>query len=86
MHLRVQLPKVRQQQIQPPTCCPWPARKHPKRRCPGIQFKEHQRGCPKPLRDPRVGQVFACRYRCLKCDRTFRVDPQVFRMPISPTR
>jgi transposase-like protein len=75
MHLRVQLPKVGPQEIHPPTHCPWPDRQHPKHRCPGTQFKEHQRACPKPLRDPRVRQVLARRYRCLKCGRTLRVYP-----------
>jgi hypothetical protein len=75
MHLRVQLPKVGPQEISLPTHCPWPDRKHPKHHCPGTQFKEHQRGCPKPLRDPRVHQVLARRYRCLKCGRTFRIYP-----------
>jgi transposase-like protein len=75
MHLRVQLPKVVPQEIQPPTHCPWPDRKQPKRQCLGTQFKEHQRACSKPLRDTRIHQVFARRYRCLKCHRTFRVYP-----------
>ncbi len=75
MHLRVQLPKVGPQEIHPPTRCPWPDRRHPKHKCLGTQFKEHHQACPKPVRDPRVSQVWARRYRCLKCDRTFRVYP-----------
>lgn len=75
MHLNVRLPKVEPQTIQPPTSCPLPERQHPKKKCRGTHFKEHQLTCPKPLRDTHHAQVTARRYRCLKCQRTFRVYP-----------
>jgi transposase-like protein len=51
--------------------------KHPKtkRRCTGTHFKLHQAPCRKPVRDLRHAQVTIQRYRCLKCQRTFRVYP-----------
>jgi transposase-like protein len=75
MHLSVRIPKLDPTAIQPPTRCPL---KHPKtkRQCTGTQFKLHQAHCRKPVRDLRHTQVIAQRYRCLKCQRTFRVYPQ----------
>ena len=63
MHLSVRLPKLDASAIPAPTRCPL---KHPKtkRRCMGTHFKLHQAHCRKPVR-----------YRCLKCQRTFRVYP-----------
>ncbi len=75
MHLNVRLPKVEPQTIQPPTRCPLPHPTQPKRKCRGTRFKAHQRYCRKPVRDTRQVQVIAQRYRCLKCQRTFRVYP-----------
>ncbi len=75
MHLTVRLPKVQPETILPPTRCPFRDPKNPKRKCSGTHFKEHQRQCPKPLRDTRFSQVTARRYQCLKCQRTFRVYP-----------
>lgn len=75
MHLRVSLPKVQPTEIQPPSQCPLPDRRHPRKRCSGTHFKLHQSACPKPVRDTRYTQVSAQRYRCLKCQRTFRVYP-----------
>jgi transposase-like protein len=75
MHLSVRLPKVEPSHIEPPTRCPLPTPKHPKEKCPGTHFKEHQWHCRKPVRDTRHAQVTARRYRCLKCQRTFRVYP-----------
>lgn len=75
MHLSVCLPKVEPVHIEPPTRCPLPDRKHPKKKCKGTHFKEHQRNCRKPIRDTRHHQVTVRRYRCLKCQRTFRVYP-----------
>lgn len=74
MHLNVRLPKVEPTHIEPPTLCPLRDRKNPKK-CNGTHFKEHQLRCRKPLRDTRHTQVTAQRYRCLKCNRTFRVYP-----------
>ena len=75
MHLNVRLPKVEPLTMPPPTHCPLQDRKHPKKRCPGTHFKEHQWNCRKPLRDTQHTQVTARRYRCLKCNRTFRIYP-----------
>ncbi len=75
MHISVRLPKLEPNAIQPPTRCPL---KYPKtrRRCTGTRFKMHQAHCRKPVRDLRHTQVIARRYRCLKCQRTFRVYPE----------
>lgn len=75
MHLNLRLPKVEPLEIDPPTHCPLRERKHPKKKCTGTNFKEHQLNCRKPLRDTKHTQVTAHRYRCLKCQRTFRVYP-----------
>ena len=75
MHLSVRLPKVEPLHIEPPTQCPLPHPKHPKRNCSGTQFKEHEWNCQKPVRDTKYTRVTALRYRCLKCHRTFRVYP-----------
>ncbi len=75
MHYSVRLPKVEPQMIQPPSRCPFRDPQHPKRKCGGTHFKEHQLVCAKPLRDTHVSQVTARRYRCLKCQHTFRVYP-----------
>lgn len=59
MRLNVRLPKVEPLQIQPPTHCPLPDRKHPKKKCGGTRFKVHQWNCRKPLRDMkrRLGEA-----------------------------
>lgn len=75
MHLSVRLPKVEPLHIEPPTRCPLPDPNHPKKKCKGTHFKEHQWNCDKPIRDTRHHHVTARRYRCLKCQRTFRVYP-----------
>ncbi len=75
MHLNVRLPKVQPQEIALPTRCPLPHLKRAKQRCPGTQFKAHQQYCRKPVRDTKHAQVIARRYRCLTCQRTFRVYP-----------
>lgn len=69
MRLRVHIPRVEPELYQMPGECPYAG-------CHGSAFKEHQRGCPKAVRDPRHEQVEAQRYRCLRCGRTFRVYPQ----------
>ncbi len=75
MHLSFRIPKLDPSVIVPPTRCPL---KHPKtnRRCTGTHFKLHQAHCHKPVRDLRHSQITVQRYRCLKCQRTFRVYPQ----------
>jgi transposase-like protein len=75
MHLNVRLPKVEPLHIELPTRCPLPAPNHPKKRCNGTHFKEHQWNCDKPIRDTHHPRVTVRRYRCLKCQRTFRVYP-----------
>jgi len=75
MHLSVRLPKVEPAHIEPPTRCPLRDPRNPKKKCDGTHFKEHRANCCKPLRDTRHAQVMARRYRCLKCQRTFRVYP-----------
>lgn len=76
MHLSVRLPKVDPNLLPPPTRCLLPDPENPAKRCNGTHFKEHQWHCPKPVRDTRHVQVMARRYRCLKCNRTFRVYPR----------
>src|SRR4051812_19006242 len=75
MHLSVRLPKLDPTVIPPPTHCPLKNRQT-MRRCPGTHFKLHQVHTVKPLRDLKHTQVPCQRYRCLKCERTFRVYPQ----------
>ncbi len=75
MRANVRLSRVEPTQILPPTHCPLPDPQHPKRKCSGTHFKAHQIICRKPVRDTRYTQVMARRYRCLKCQRTFRVYP-----------
>jgi len=69
MRLKVRIPNVEPELYQMPTECPY-------ERCHGKAFKQHQKGCPKELRDPQHEQVKARRYRCLRCGRTFRVYPK----------
>jgi len=75
MHLNLRLPKVEPLVIHEPTHCPFRDRRHPKKKCSGTHFKAHQLHCGKPLRDTKHIQVTAQRYRCLKCNHTFRVYP-----------
>lgn len=75
MHLNVRLPVVQPEAVQGPIHCPYADRRRRKQACPGRQFKLHQLNCHKPLRDTRHTQVRAQRYRCLTCQRTFRVYP-----------
>jgi len=75
MHLSVRLPAVECEIIVLPNTCPYAERRHRNQPCRGTHFKLHQSNCQKPLRDTRHAQVEARRYRCLKCQRTFRVYP-----------
>jgi transposase-like protein len=76
MHLSVRLPKVEPASIQAPVACPLRVGKRKRRLCAGRHFKLHQLHCDKPLRDLRHPRVEAQRYRCLTCQRTFRVYPR----------
>jgi len=69
MRFRLRIPQVDPTAMQVPTECPYDG-------CQGQHFKLHQKGCSKPLRDTKYTQVKADRYRCLRCQRTFRVYPQ----------
>jgi transposase-like protein len=75
MHLSVRLPQVEPDSIETPVTCPWRVGKRRSRPCSGRHFKLHQVQCDKPLRDLRHQRVQAQRYRCLTCQRTFRVYP-----------
>jgi len=69
MRIRVRLPKVEPEEYRLPKKCPYDG-------CDGRFFKPHGvKGEDKALRDPSYDQVNSHRYRCLKCDRTFRVYP-----------
>ena len=76
MHLSVRLPKVEPDSIQAPVTCPFWVGKRKQRPCSGQHFKLHQVACDKALRDLRHARVQAQRYRCLSCQRTFRVYPR----------
>jgi transposase-like protein len=76
MHLSVRLPKVEPNSIPSPVTCPCWVGKRKSRPCGGRHFKLHQVACDKALRDLRHSQVQAQRYRCLTCQRTFRVYPR----------
>jgi len=69
MHLSVRLAKVEPTQIEPPTRCPFS-------KCKGTHFKVHQVVCHKAVRDTKYAEVLLPRYRCLKCQRSFRVYPK----------
>ena len=75
MHICVRLPKVESSELDVPEQCP---RRRPEtnRRCTGRHFKLHQRLCVKKVRDLQHAQVIVYRYRCLKCQQTFRVYPR----------
>jgi transposase-like protein len=75
MHLTVRLPKVQPTEMRAPTHCPLRGHGKSKKTCAGTRFKLHQIVCRKPLRDTRYSEVLCHRYRCLKCQRCFRVYP-----------
>jgi transposase-like protein len=69
MRFRVRLPKVEPDTYGLPDECPYEG-------CDGQFFKPHGvKGEDKALRDLSHDQVKSYRYRCLKCDSTFRVYP-----------
>jgi transposase-like protein len=68
MRLNLILPVVDPEEFKAVEECPYP-------KCGGKHFKCHQE-VAKAVRDSKYEQVQAMRYRCLKCQRTFRVYPQ----------
>ena len=70
MRIRVRLPTVEPGEYSRPKECPYEG-------CGGRFFRPHGlKGEKKAIRDLRYEQVKSYRYRCLRCDRTFRVYPQ----------
>ena len=68
MRLRLILPQVEPSELNKPAVCP-------DKDCQGRHFEHHQE-VDKPLKDTEYEVVVAHRYRCLRCQRTFRVYPQ----------
>lgn len=68
MCLRLLLPTVRPEKIAEPVQCPSPD-------CDGRRFHLHQ-PVIKTVRDMQYQHVQAYRYKCLKCQHTFRIYPQ----------
>ncbi len=68
MRLELILPRVEPTEFKMPLVCPHKG-------CQGRHFEHHQE-VDKPLKDTTYEAVFAHRYRCLRCGRTFRVYPQ----------
>ena len=69
MRLKVRIPRVNPEVIPVPDQCPY-------QDCDAEHFKLHQYDCDKPLRDTKHSKVKARRYKCLRCERTFRVYPK----------
>jgi hypothetical protein len=67
MRLRVCIPQVEPEVMEPPGVCPYPDRD-------GRYFKLHQQHCDEPLRDTKCSEVNAQRRECLRCGRTTRTD------------
>jgi transposase-like protein len=67
MRLQLILPQVEPTVVILPSVCP-------REDCPGTHFQHHQ-AVVKPLKDTVYPQVTAHRYKCLRCQRTFRVYP-----------
>jgi hypothetical protein len=68
MRLQLILPRVEPTNMKVPSVCPY-------QDCQGRHFRHHQQ-VDKGLKDTRYATVFAERYECLRCKRTFRVYPQ----------
>jgi transposase-like protein len=69
MRISVRLPRVESEHYEQPKRCPYG--------CGGQHFKAHGvKGEVKPLRDPHCHEVIAYRWRCVKCNQTFRVYPR----------
>lgn len=67
MRLQLILPRVEIGEMSLPSVCPYES-------CQGRHFRHHQE-VEKPLKDTEYGSVFAQRYECLRCKRTFRLYP-----------
>jgi hypothetical protein len=67
MRLKMILPAVRVDEYLQPAVCPGEG-------CGGVRFKLMQK-VGKRVRDTAVREVVAERYRCVRCDQTFRVYP-----------
>ena len=68
MRLELILPRVDATEYKKVSVCPYED-------CQGRHFEHHQK-VDKPLKDTKYRAVWAHRYRCLRCRRTFRVYPQ----------
>jgi transposase-like protein len=68
MRLQLILPRVEPSAMKLPSVCPY-------ERCQGKHFRHHQE-VKKWLKDTEHDAVFAQRYECLRCKRTFRLYPQ----------
>lgn len=68
MRLQLILPRVELSEMNLPSVCPYES-------CQGRHFRHHQE-VDKPLKDTEYDSVFAHRYECLRCKRTFRLYPQ----------
>ena len=67
MRLELILPQVKPTEFKMPLVCPH-------RGCHGKHFEHHQE-VDKPLKDTGYRTVSAHRYRCLRCNKAFRVYP-----------
>jgi transposase-like protein len=68
MRLQLILPRVEPTEMMLPTVCPYEG-------CQGVHVRHHQE-LVKRLNDTVYEVVLVHRYRCLRCERTFRVYPQ----------
>jgi len=68
MRLQLILPRVEPNEMSLPSICPYEG-------CEGRHFRLHQE-VRKPLKDTRFDSVVAQRYKCLRCERTFRLYPK----------
>ena len=68
MRLQLILPRVEPSETDMPSVCPYEG-------CQGRHFRHHQE-VDKALKDTLFDSVFAQRYQCLRCERTFRLYPK----------
>jgi len=68
MRLQIRLPAVKPDEYVAPQVCPYAD-------CGGRYFAVHQQHCAKALSDQTYTEVNVKRYRCLTCQRRFRVYP-----------
>ena len=69
MRLQLRIPEVDPEAYQEPDECVYAD-------CHGRYFAVHQQVCEKAIVDPDHAMVCVKRYKCLLCERTFRVYPQ----------